>query len=138
MEAVSELETVKWLLVAILIAVIVIALSAVSVAVSIWLAVRAAKEETSGHAFRADAEEYLARDECDELVRSAEHRLGTHPQDAWTHWYLGRAKFNIGKLPESKRCFEKVIELEPSWTQSAESWIARINEEIDKGPKLVE
>lgn len=138
MEAASELETIKWLLIAILIAMILVALAAVSVAVAIWLGFRMAKENNSGKVFRAVAEEHLARNENDELVEYAKERLESHPQDIWAHWYLGQAKFNIGQLPESKRCFERVVELEPSWHDSAESWLERISKKMEKGPTLVE
>jgi cytochrome c-type biogenesis protein CcmH/NrfG len=138
MEAVSELETIKWLLIAILVGMVLVALAAVSVAATIWLGFRMAKENNSGKVFRVVAEEHLARNENDELVEYANERLESHPQDVWAHWYLGQAKFYIGQLPESKRCFERVVELEPSWYGSAESWLERIGEKMEKGPTLVE
>jgi cytochrome c-type biogenesis protein CcmH/NrfG len=138
MEGATELETIKWLLVAILVGMVIVALSAVSVAMSIWFGFRMAKENNSGKVFRVVAEEHLARNENNELVEYAEERLKTHPQDVWAHWYLGQAKFHIGKIPEAKRCFERVVELEPSWYSSVDSWLERIGKEIEKGPKLVE
>ncbi len=138
MEAASELETIKWLLVAILVGLFLVALSAVSVAVTIWFGFRMAKEQNSGKVFRVVAEEHLARNENDKLVEYAEERLESHPQDVWAYWYMGQAKFHTGKLPESKRCFERVVELEPSWYSSVKSWLERIGEKMEKGPQLVE
>ncbi len=138
MEAASELETIKWLLVAILVGMTVVALSAVSIAVIFWLGFGIVKEQNSGKVFRAMAEDYLAKSENEELLEYVEERLGSHPQDVWAHWYMGQAKFHTGAYPESKRCFERVVELEPSWHSSVESWFERIREKLERGPQLVE
>ena len=138
MEAAAELETIKWLLVALLVCGVVVALSAVAIALATWFALRMGKEQNSGRVFRAVAEDHLSRNDNEELVEYAEGRLESHPQDVWAHWYLGQAKFHTGHLPDSKRCFERVLELEPSWYSSVESWLDRINQEIEKGPQLVE
>lgn len=138
MEAVAELETIKWLLVAILVGMALVMISAVSIAIIFWVGLGLVKEQNSGKVFRAMAEDYLAKNENKELLEYAEERLGSHPRDVWAHWYLGQAKFHTGEFPESKRCFERVIELEPSWYRSVEAWLERISQELEKGPQLVE
>ena len=138
MEAVSELETIKWLLVAMLVGLVLVALSAVSIAVIFWQGFGMVKEQNSGKVFRAMAEDYLAKNENNDLIECVEEWLGSHPQDVWAHWYMGQAKFYAGAYPESKRCFERVVELEPSWYASVESWLEKISEKLEKGPQLVE
>lgn len=138
MEPVTELETIKWLLVAILIAVILVAVSAVLIAVIFRLGFDVLKEQNQGKVFRVIAEDYLARDENDELIVFVKERLESHPQDVWAHWYMGQAKYHNGVYPESKRSFERVIELEPSWHMSVETWLEKINEKIKEGLQLVE
>jgi len=138
MEAIAELETIKWLLVAILVCGVFVALSAIAIAATTWLALRMGKEQNSGRIFRALAEDHLSKNENEELAEYAEARLESHPHDVWAHWYLGQVKFHTGHFPESKRCFERVLELEPSWYNSVDSWLERVSEEIEKGPQLVE
>lgn len=138
MESVAELETIKWLLVAILIGMILIAISAVAIAFIFMSGLEMAKEQNQGKVFRILAEDHLAKDENNELIEYVEERLESHPQDVWAHWYMGQAKYHIGVYPESKRCFERVIELEPSWYSSVESWFEKINEKLEEGPQLVE
>jgi cytochrome c-type biogenesis protein CcmH/NrfG len=138
MEALAELEAIKWLLVAILAFMVLVALSGVAVAVTIWLGFRMAMEQNSGKVFRLMAEDYLTKNENDKLLEYAKERLEDHPQDVWAHWYLGQATFHVGSFPESKRCFERVVELEPSWYSSVEAWLERVDEELKKGPRLVD
>lgn len=137
MEAVSELETIKWLLIAILVGVVLVAVAAVSIAVIFWQGFKILKEQNQGNVFKVMAEDYLARNENTELIEYVEERLESHPQDVWAHWYMGQAKYHTGVYPESKRCFERVIELEPSWYSSVESWFEKIDEKLKEGPQLV-
>ena len=138
MESVTELETIKWLLVAILVGMVLIAASAVLIAVIFWQGFEMVREQNQGKVFRVMAEDYLAKDENNELIEYVEERLESHPQDVWAHWYMGQAKYHNGVYPESKRSFERVIELEPSWYSSVESWFEKINEKLEEGPQLVE
>jgi cytochrome c-type biogenesis protein CcmH/NrfG len=138
MEVVAELETIKWLLVAMLVGIVLVTLSAVAIAITIWLGFRLVQEQNSGQVFRLMAEDYLSQNENDELEKYAKERLRSHPQDIWAHWYLGQATFHVGNFPVSKRCFERVIELDPAWYGSVEAWLERVNEKLKKGPHLVD
>ena len=138
MEATTDIETIKWLLVAILVGMVVVAISAVVIAVTFWLGYQIIKDQSSGKIFRAIAEDYLAKNENTELMGLVEERLDSHPQDVWAHWYMGQVKYHTGAYTESRRCFERVIELEPGWYSSVESWLGKISQELEKGPQLVE
>ena len=138
METVAELETIKWLLVAILIGMVFIALSAVTIAAIHWLGFGVLKEQLQGKVFRRMAEDFLAKSENTELIEYSEERLSSHPHDVWAHWYLGQAKYHKGIYPEAKRCFERVNELEPSWINTTESWLEKVNDKINEGPQLVD
>lgn len=138
METVAELETIKWLLVAILVGMVLVAISAIIIAVIHWLGFGVLKEQHQGKVFRRMAEDYLAKSENVELVEYAKERLSSHPHDVWAHWYLGQAKFHMGAYPEAKRSFERVNELEPGWLSTTESWLEKVAEKINEGPQLVE
>ena len=138
MEAVSELETIKWLLVTILIGIAIIAIAAILIAIIFWLCYKSLDEESSGKIFKFLAEEHLAKNETEKLLDHVNKRLSSHPHDVWANWYKGQAKFRSGEYTESKRCFEKVVELEPRWDSTVEPWVAKINEKLEKGPQLVE
>jgi len=138
MESLPELITIKWLLVAILVGISLLTLSVVLVAVVHWIGLGVLKEQLQGKVFRKLSEDMLAKNEIDDLLEYAEERLESHPHDVYAHWYIGQAKYYKGKYPDSKRSFERVVELEPSWYSSAESWFDRLEEKIKEGPKLVE
>jgi cytochrome c-type biogenesis protein CcmH/NrfG len=138
MEAASELETIKWLLVAILVGIALIAVSAISITVIFWQGLEIVREQNAGNLFRTMAEDYLAKNENKKLIDHVEERLASHPNDVWAHWYMGQAKYHNGAYPESKRSFERVIELEQSWYSSVESWFKKIGEKLERGPQLVE
>jgi len=85
------------------------------------------------------AEDFLCKNEAAELLEHCNDRLNTHPNDIWAHWYLGQANFNISAWRESKRNFERVLEIDPSWFHTIETWLEKIEEKTsESGPKLVE
>ena len=90
MEAISELEIIKWLLVAILVGMVVIAIASVILAVIFWYGLSIVREQYRGRVFREIAEDHLAKNEISELEEYVEERLKSHPQDVWAHWYMGK------------------------------------------------
>jgi len=138
MEMSSDIETIKWLLVATLVGISLIAVASVIVAVIFVLGLSVLKEQHYGKVFQRLSEDLLSKNDIDELVQLVEGRLESHPQDVWAHWYMGQAKYHKGVYPESKRSFERVLELEPSWYNSIDSWIDKLDEKLDEGPKLVQ
>lgn len=138
MDSVADIHTIKWLLVGVLAAVIVIALAAVATFWVFVLMYKISKEQNEGKAFQVLAEEHLARGEIDGLLASAEERLTLYPNDAWAHWYKAQAAFRKGAYPESRRSFQRVLELEPGWHSSVNAWIELVEEKIQEGPHLVD
>jgi tetratricopeptide (TPR) repeat protein len=138
MESVAELQTIKWLLVGLLACFVVIALVLIATAFIIYHALKITLENQSGTVYKKMAEDFLTRNEISKLVELNEERLLSHPHDVWAHWYMAQAKYYEGLYPESKRYFARVLELEPSWYTSVDSWVERIAENLDKGPKIVQ
>ena len=123
---------------AVLVGMFAIVASAIFVAYVFWWGATGIREQHSGKIFRMMAEDYLARNEIDELISHVEERLESFPQDVYAHWYMGQAKYFKGRYPDAKRSFARVVELEPSWRTSADSWLERIEEKLEEDPKLVQ
>lgn len=137
METVAELQTIKWLLIGLLVCFVVIALVTIALSFFIFHVLKASLESQSGTVYKKIAEDSLSRNEITKLVENTEERLQSHPHDVWAHWYMAQAKYYEGLYPESKRCFERVLELEPGWYNSVDSWVDRIGEKLDEGPQIV-
>jgi cytochrome c-type biogenesis protein CcmH/NrfG len=132
-------DNIQWLLVAL---VAISAVLLVLISLGVWALFKAGTillEHQKDKVFRVLSEDYLSKDENKELITYCNERLLTHPNDVWAHWYLGQAQFHKNMYHESKRSFERVLELEPSWYSSIDSWIEKIAEKQDNlGPKLVD
>ncbi|MFV2058459.1 MAG: tetratricopeptide repeat protein [Thiohalomonadales bacterium] len=138
MDTLHEITTIKWLLVATLVGVFLLVALAFFLAAFLWLGSSAIRDQQQANTFKLLAENYLAKNEIDDLAEHSEKRLETHPHDVWAHWYSGQTKYHQGIYPDSKRNFERALELEPSWDSAVESWLDKLEEKIKEGPKLVE
>lgn len=138
METISDLQTIKWLLVGVLVAITIIALASLATVALFILMYNFAKEQNQGKVFHILAEEHLAKGEFDALLHSVEEHLKLYPQDAWGHWYKAQVKFHKGVYPESLRCFKRILELEPGWHSSVKAWIELVEKKIQEGPQLVD
>jgi cytochrome c-type biogenesis protein CcmH/NrfG len=132
-------SNIQWLLVAVVtIGIILLVL----IALAVWALFKGGSillEHQQDKVFRVFSENHLSKNENDELITYCNERLETHPNDVWAHWYLGQAQFHTNMFHESKRSFERVLELEPSWYSSIDSWIEKISDKLDDSrPKLVD
>lgn len=137
MEIIEELETIKMLIITILVGMVLITSSVLFMTYIFYRGAMKIREQHGDKAFRMTSEDYLARNKIEDLIEHVEDRLKLFPHDVWAHWYMGQAKYFSGALAESKHCFSRVVELEPSWETSANSWLDRIDEKLSEGPSLV-
>lgn len=137
MVAPSDIETIKWLLVAILIFIVIIALSFSIIAVVFWFSYGLMKESQNGAVFKKRAEQLLSNSNNRDLIKLANNRIIGSPQDYLAYWYLGKVQFHQGDLVEAKHNFKKVIKLDPTMDYSASQWIEEIDEKLKTGPLLV-
>ena len=133
----SDIETIKWLLVAILILIVIIALSFGIIAVVSWFSYGLVKESQKGAVFKKRAEQLLSNSNNRDLIELANDRITDSPQDYLAYWYLGKVQFHQGDFVEAKHNFKKVIELDPTMDYSASQWIEDINEKLETGPQLI-
>jgi len=137
MEFISELETIKWLLIAILVCAVIIAISFAVLAVFSGYGIQILMEKQKGAVFNKLAEEYLSNSKNRELIELANNRIKKSPQDYLAYWYLGKVQFHQGDLLKAKQNFQKVIGLDPTMDYSASQWIEEIDEKLEPGPQLV-
>ncbi len=137
MEIVSNLETIKWLLIAILCGVLIIAVSFAVMASFSWMGYGTIKESQRGAVFQKQAQQLLSNSNNRDLIELASERIKYSPQDYLAYWYLGKVQFHQGDFIDAKRNFLKVIELDPTMDYSANQWIDDIDEKLEDGPKLV-
>lgn len=134
-----DITTIKWLLAIGLFLLAVFVIAALSTVYMLYLSLTALKDQQSGKIYRNKAEDLIAKACYDELIQESKQRLQTHPNDVWTHWYLGQAHFYTKKWIDSKHCFKRVLELEPGWYSSVDSFLDKIEQGIkENGPRLVE
>ncbi len=136
---IEKTETIQWLLTALL---SISVLFLIVFCLGLWMFYVGGKiiiDKRDDQVFRVHSENYLGKNAITELVDYCEERLKTHPNDMWAYWYLGQAHFHAESWLASKRSFERVLELEPSWYSSIDSWLEKLSDKIDEsGPKLVE
>ncbi len=132
-----ELITIKWLLVAILICVVIVAVSFAVMAVITVFGYGLIKENQKGAVFQKLAEQHLSNSNNQELIEIANERIKRSPQDYLAYWYLGKVQFHEGDYIKAKNNFQKVIELDPTMDYSANQWIEDIAEKLEHGPQLV-
>ena len=51
---------------------------------------------------------------------------------------MGQALYFKGALTESMSSFNRILKLEPSWYNSIDSWLDKIDEKLNEGPGLVQ
>jgi len=136
---VQDIATIKWLMVFGLGMLAVFVAAALFGVYLLYLSVAALREQQAGKIFRLKAEDLIAKAQYDELISDCMQRLQTHPNDVWTHWYLGQAYYYKKTWIDSKRSFRRVLELEPGWYSSVDSFLERVERAIrESGPRLVE
>lgn len=133
-----ELTTIKWLLIAILVCVVIIAVSFATIAFVSLIGLRFLKENRKTLVFKNLAEHYLSEGDNEALIEYANERIQTNPQDYLPYWYLGKVQYHQGEYVEAKYSFEKVIELDPTMDFSAGKWLDDIADKLEQGPQLVE
>jgi len=132
-----EAITIKWLLIGILIGVIIIAVSFAIIAITVVVGYYVLKDNQKGVVFQRYAEILLNNSKNAELIKYAQERAKSSPQDHKAYWYLGKAQYYMSDFFEAKRSFQKVIDLDPTMEYTTSQWIESIDSKLEDGPQLV-
>lgn len=134
----TELGHIKWLLA---VAVVLLAAFATAAAAAAYTLVRMNKqvaEQGRLTLFQNEADDCLESGRLEDLVALAKGRIDSHPRHTWAHWYLALGFYHKGQWHDAKRCFFKVLELDPSWRDSVDAYLEELEVKIaQSGPKLV-
>ncbi|MGH8669222.1 MAG: tetratricopeptide repeat protein [Burkholderiales bacterium] len=109
---VQELVWIKWVLVAIAAALVVLALSTLG---ALW-GVAKMPELIKGRASFADrAKQLLDKGALDELLELCDRHTAEFPADANAYWFQAQADYRRGKFRRALSALHHVRELQPDW-----------------------
>jgi cytochrome c-type biogenesis protein CcmH/NrfG len=133
-EILQTLQSIRVLLyVVVAVAIVSVGLSALRV----WLTIKNGIREANEKVFGMVATDYLAEGKLAELVRHCDEQLAKRPNDGLSLWYLGRARFAQKNFDDAKIAFDRLAEIEPSWTEShVEPMLQAIAKEGQSGREL--
>lgn len=129
-ELLAELETIKWLLIALVVGVFLLVFF-------FFLVVRllaefANDESLELNKFRREAQDRYDRGRYKQLRGMCERRLKLHPDDKWACFYLGLAFLRLEKYADAKAHFTRVRELDPQWSESVIEYLDEIHDKLAK------
>lgn len=138
LQILGELRTIKWLLIAVLLMGVFLVYIAIRASARFIASAGNLKENLEYQRFQREAEGMLQRGAYEMVIAETKRRLESYPSDTYAHYYLAQALFHTDKFHESRRAFEKVAELTPTWQASVDAWLQRLEERIrDAAPKVV-
>ena len=111
----GQLLWIKWLLVAIAVAFVSVAVAMVWAGV---LASRAFNTSKAEQPFSEKAKDLLEKGLYAEARALSEERMRTHPGDAYAFWYHAVACYRLGETLTAIRSLRTVIQLQPDWADT--------------------
>ena len=122
---ISELKL--WLITVVCIFLLI----AIQLFVVVWWIIKATRTNLANveaRAFRVEASMLLDNGEYEKLKELAAQRQSSSPGDAQALYYLGVASFRCNEYIEAKRHFSRLINLDPGWKKTADSYLMQIEE----------
>lgn len=135
-EVLSELKTIKWLLIFLLF--IGLYLSYVFFLLIKKIASKAGP--LNDHLKHKEREgkinDMLGKGDAIGAKFSAHEWIVSHPKEPWAHWYLAKAQDQLGEYIEAKNVLLHLKIISPSWNSSIDPWLESIEEHLTpKGVK---
>jgi len=133
-----QLIEIKNLLIAVLVVTFFMFVAFAAMFYSFVKANRMLHVNIESRAFQAEAATLLDQGSYVKLKELASGREISSPGDPLAHYYLGIAHFRSNEYVESKKCFTRLIQLDPRYKKVAETYLAQIDEALRQvKPKLV-
>ena len=137
-ELMQKLAEIKDLLLVVLIASSVMAVTFCFLSYTFIKASRKMHINLEARAFQVEAAALLDRGAYEKLKELASGREISSPGDPLAQYYLGMSYFRCNEYVESKKCFTKLMQLDARYKRVAESHLAQIEEALRQlKPKLV-
>lgn len=108
----QELAWIKWALVVIAAAFVVLAAAAIA---ALWGLARMPAAVAGRASFADEAKRLLDKGQLDELAELCDRQTTEFPGDANAYWFQAQADYRKGKLRRALSALHRVHELQPDW-----------------------
>ena len=129
-EILSELQIIKWLILALVMIgayftfIVFVALNRVEKGEGLFGKKIYSKRKEN------ELEEMLERGNVIGAKFAALEWVSSQPTDPWAHWYLAKSYDQLGKYVEAKQTLLHIQKISPSWNESIQPWLERIEEHL--------
>ena len=79
-------------------------------------------------AFESNTDEMIDKGCYESAIEACEEKLKKYPKHSGVIWQLARAHYLSENHDKAREYFEKAVNLVPSWEDSAEAYLKKINE----------
>lgn len=129
-EILSELQFIKWLLIALVIIgmyftfILFVALNRVEKGKGLF------GKQIYNKKRENELKELLEKGDALGAKFTALEWVTSHPTEPWAHWYLAKSYDLLGKYVETKQTLLHIQKISPSWNDSIEPWLESIEEHL--------
>jgi hypothetical protein len=132
---ISELQSIKWLLVML----VAISLYFTFLFFSVLKTLKGPNGLVGRRLYskerQSELEELLAKGNALAVKFSAIEWIASQPGEPYAHWFLAKAYYQLGAMIEAKKSFTHLLAMSPDWESAITPWLERIDSEIS--PKVV-
>ena len=134
----SELATIKWLLVCLVLAALAIAGTLFFFVVNAVDAMRENRASQSSLGRANELEELLASGQSTAAKFAAMEWAAQEPRRREAHWALARAHYQLSELAEAKKVLQGLLKVSPEEHYRVEAWLNLVESEFaEKRPRPV-
>jgi predicted Zn-dependent protease len=134
----SELVTIKWLLVALALAALAVAGILFFFVVNAVDAMRENRASRTSHGRAQELDELLASGQSTAAKFAAMEWATKEPRRREAHWALARAHYQLGELAEARQVLQGLLKVSPEEHYRVQSWLDLVESEFaERRPKSV-
>jgi len=126
----SELQTIKWLLVVLVVVTLHFTFYFFYVLNKLTKESGAIGKKVKHKERSAELEEMLAKGDAVAAKFTAQEWTISHPNEPWAHWYLAKAYDQLGDFVETKKSLVLIQKISPTWNDAIEPWLLSIEEHL--------
>ena len=112
------LSTLNEIKVAVYVLLAIVSLGVIANWVRAWISVKKLVKKALDDIFTTDAENYYDDGKFDELLSHCEEKLKSKPNHSYALWYKAKAYYRKHEYEQSRKFFEQLDAIEPSWSAS--------------------
>lgn len=108
----SEIQIIKWLLIAL---VTIFGLIALGIVYIIYKTRNFAEKASISHSFSDEVKDLLEKGMTDEVIKRTQLRIESYPKDKYAHWYLALAYQDNKEYTKALEAFTALKKIAPTW-----------------------